>query len=186
MPRAHATLTLPNSPDPGEAFVGPLEVTLVGLGLTNPQATWPTSYNDPSITWRDDDGDGQPGITSFIPTTGRSSTCNLPYAALPIPSSGALATRIYGGNRSIANLSGTIVDCDTIRGNLLGPKANLPQFDGHVIGCAKSDGSICTPAEITSLDSGGTGAEHISAARFSLVRVADTTTCAQVRALTFP
>jgi hypothetical protein len=187
MPRTSTSFTLPNTPDPGEAFVGTIEPTLLGLELANPQATWPTSYTDPAITWRDQDGDGQPGVTSVVPTTGTSSSCRLPYAALPIPSSGELVTRAYTGSRSLASLSGTIgTDCNTISGNLTGPASGPPRLEGHVVGCLKSTGSACTAAETASLDAGTANAQRITGARFTMVRVPDATTCSQVRATSFP
>jgi hypothetical protein len=186
-PKATATMTLPNSPDPGEAFIGPIESILFGLQLPDPFATWPSVYTDSSITWVDDDGDGQPGVTSIMLNTGTSSACGSPYANLPIPSDGNRAAKIFTGSRTLGNLDGRIADCNTITGNYHGPASGMPQVEGHVDGCIKSDNTACTAAETASLDSGATtSANRILSATFSLVRVADNITCAQVRAMTFP
>jgi hypothetical protein len=187
MPRTTSTLTLSKAPVAGDPFVGGIEATLLGLQLSPPDAAWPASYNDPAITWRDHDGDGQQGVTAIIPTTGRSTSCNLPYAGLPIPSNGELASRVYAGSRSLASLSGTIVDCDTIRGDVRGPSSStVPLLQGHVAGCQKVNGQACTAAETASIDSGVANGQRVLAARFTLVRVPDATSCTQVRALNFP
>jgi hypothetical protein len=186
MPRTASTLTLSKAPVAGDPFVSGIEATLVGLELATPNAPWPASYNDPAITWRDHDNDGQPGVTSVIPTTGRSAQCNLPYGGLPIPSDGELASRVYAGSRSLASLSGTIVDCDTIRGDFRGPGNGVPQLEGHVVGCLKTDGSACTTAETASIDDGVASGQRVLGARFTLVRVPDGTSCTQLRALDFP
>jgi hypothetical protein len=186
MPVTKSSLTLSAAPKQGDPFVGPLEVTLLGLDLANPSGAWPASYDDAAITWLDHDGDGHPGVTANIVTSGRSSACNLPYAALPIPATGELATQVFTGSRSLANLSGTIVDCDTIRGEFKGPRSGLPALDGHVAGCVKDSGSLCTPEETASLDASAASAQRLLASRFVMVRVPDATSCSQVRALDFP
>jgi hypothetical protein len=186
MPRSSTTVSFSKAPVAGDPFVAPLGASLLGLSVTDPMGTWPTSYTDPSITWLDPDADGHLGVTSFIPTTGTSSACNLPYTALPIPSSGALAVQVYTGSRSLSGLNGTVVDCNTISGNVTGPVAGMPQINGHAVGCLKSDNTACTDAETASLDGTGTNGNRILAARFTMVRVPATTTCAQARALQFP
>jgi hypothetical protein len=186
MPRTASTLTLSKAPVAGDPYVGDTEANLIGLSLANPTGAWPASYTDPAITWRDDDSDGHPGVTALIPTTGNSASCNLPYGGLPIPSDGDTANQVYAGSRSLGNLNGTIIDCDTMRGDIQGPSNGAPQLDGHVTGCVKVDGTACTAAEVDSIDSGLAGAQRVLAARFTLVRVADTTSCTQLRALNFP
>ena len=120
-------------------------------------------------------------------TTGRSTACNMPYAGLPIPSSGLVAKEVYTGSRSLGVINGTIVDCDTMRGALTGPGGGQPVLQGHVSGRLRTDNQPCTAAETESLDAGGNGAaQQILAGRFTMVRVADNVTCAQVRALDFP
>jgi hypothetical protein len=186
MPRTVSSWTLANAPTAGAAFVGGIEASLLGLSLTQPTGPWPDTYTDSAITWRDHDGDGHPGVTSVIPTTGRSTKCNLPYGGLPIPSDGELADRVYAGSRAISSLDGTIIDCDTIRGDLRGPQSQVPQLDAHVTGCQRVNGQACTAAEVASIDDGVADGQRVLRARFTLVRVPDSTTCAQLRALEFP
>src|SRR5262252_1819041 len=97
MPNPGLTIDLTGGTDPGAPFVGKLETSLLGLDLADPSGPWPSSYDDPAITWTDPDADGNPGITVFMQTSGTSASCNQPYSGLPIPSSGALATQVYTG-----------------------------------------------------------------------------------------
>jgi hypothetical protein len=187
MPRTNSSLTLDRAPVAGDEFDSGIEYSLVGVSLANPTGAWPASGTSTQLTWVDHDGDGQPGLTSVIPTSGRSTTCNLPYGGLPIPATNALATRVYTGSRALASLDGTLVDCDTIAGEYTGPAAGgTPQLQGHVIGCLKENGAACTAAETQSLDEGAADAQRITGARFTMIRVPDDTTCAQARALDFP
>ncbi len=188
MPVATVNFTL-NDPDPGDPFVTPSEVSLLGLDLTSPAGTWPAAWNSAGLTWRDHDNDGAPGFTSLAPVGGMSATCGYPYAGVPIPSNptGARATRVYTGSRTISNLDGTLVDCNTITGQAEGPDAGSPLAQGRVRGCAYANGTACSTAEFESLDAeASTGGQRVLDSRFTMVRVPDNVTCAQVRALSFP
>jgi hypothetical protein len=126
--------------------------------------------------------------------TGTSSVCNRAYKNLPISPS-VHVSEIYSGSRTLAYVNGTILDCDTIKGDYSGPYSfmrdsvqynNVPQSQGLVFGC-KTDvmsNRLCTDAETKSLyDSSN---QLVTSSKFTLVRVADNITCAQVRAMTFP
>jgi hypothetical protein len=192
MQKAQTSLTLPNSPQVGEVYVGPTELALQGLTLSDPMGTWPTAYTDSSITWTDDDNDGHPGVTSIMLIGGTSSTCHQTYAGLPIPSnpspSAPRATRVYTGSRNLGYLDGKIIDCDTIVGKYRGTASGWPQQDGRVTGCLKSNNQQCTAAETASLDSGGgaSGGQTVHDTRFALIRLADAATCSDVRGTAFP
>jgi hypothetical protein len=187
MPRFASTLTLAEPAAAGGRFLSALESYSIGLELSPADRAWPTAHDDPAITWRDQDADGQPGVTALIPLEGQSSRCSLPFGGLPILSSLEFASRVYMGTRSLASLDGTIVDCDLIRGTLLGAGGGLPRLEGHVAGCLKADGQPCSAEETESLDESVAGAERrVIAARFTLVRVAEASSCEQVRALDFP
>ena len=123
---------------------------------------------------------------SFMVSTGRSTLCTFNYADLPIPSSGLRAHETYTGSRSIANLNGKVVSCDVIQGTLGGPSGGQPSLEGHVIGCARPDGP-CTADEAASLDGNGNDApQRVTGGRFTMVRVSDSITCAQMPSVTFP
>jgi hypothetical protein len=187
MPVDSYDVTLAGAPDPGDPFVGPTVGSLLGLGLTNPTGPWPVSRTDPAITWLDHDVDGQPGVTSLMISGGTSAACNFPYGNLPIPATGAYASRVYTGTRSLGNVDGTIDDCNTLSGVVAGPANGLPVLNGHVVGCLKDNSEPCTDAETQSLDEGGNSAgQRILRTSFVMVRASDTITCAQVRAMNFP
>ena len=186
MPVTHVSMTVPAALQAGSPFVSPSEATLLGVTMADPFAAWPVSYTDPLLMWVDHDGDGKPGVTSIMLLGTQSPACGFAYADLPIPSNGLRAHEVFTGSRTIAGLDGALVSCDVIQGELNGPNAGMPLLQGHVGGCTRPDGP-CTAAEVTSLDSGASGtAQRILGARFTMVRVADNITCAQMPTVTFP
>jgi hypothetical protein len=188
MPTTPVTFTV-NDPDPGEAFVLPNEVGILGLDLSNPAGTWPAAWDSPGVTWRDHDNDGAPGITSHSRVGGVSPSCDYTYAALPSPADpgGPRLQRVYTGSRSISNLDGVIDNCNTFTGDVEGPDSGLPLVQGRVRGCTHPDGSACSETEFETLDEQASAAgQEVLDARFTMVRVPDNITCAQVRAFDFP
>jgi hypothetical protein len=188
MPHSFSTFSLPNLPDPGDPYVTPTVAVLAGLDLANPSGPWPGAYTDAAITWRDHDSDGELGVTSFVTIGGQSSICGgLTYAALPIPSSGATADRVYTGSRTLGGLDGVIESCDIIRGDQTGPSNGLPRLDGRIVGCRKTPGgAACTTAETASLDDGADSAQRVLAGRFVMVRAANNLTCQGARDFDYP
>ena len=190
MPVTHSTWTL-GDPDPGEAFAGPQEVNLLGLQLASPAGTWPSAWNSAGLTWVDHDGDGPLGVTSTMRLTGNSPSCGLPYGPLPVPSDpfGPGVKQLHLGSRTLARLNGKMISCNTMGGPLAGPDNGKPKLDGRVRGCVKAtaNSAPCVQSEWASLDTSGGGAtQSIVDASFTMVRVPSNTTCAQVRAMTFP
>jgi hypothetical protein len=207
MPFSTVTTTIVD-PDPGEAFVTPVEANLLGITLANPTGTFPNAWNAAGLTWigpsptftpPDQDNDGNPGITSLITTSGTSSICGTPYAGLPDPSNTTTQRidQVYLGSRTLGGYSGTIVTnpaaqfgkaCDVMTGNLTGPAAgNLPELDGRVRGCHLMNNTACANATWQALDAQASSAQQVTAGTFSMVRVADSgITCATVRGMTFP
>jgi hypothetical protein len=192
MPVVTSTMTL-NDPDPTEPFVGPTTAALLGLSLTTPLTPlgpWPPAWNSAGVNWHDHDSDTFLGITSQMRNTGTSPSCgNRPYSNLPDPSNpfNPPIDRIYVGSRAISNYSGTIMDCNTIEGDVIGPDNGNPQVNGHVRGCRHEDGTACSTATFQAIDQQGqTSNQHITNSTFTMIRVPASTTCAQVRAMTFP
>jgi hypothetical protein len=194
MPVDEFSMTLPaaSAREPGDPFLGPVEVSMLGLTLASPTTRpWPTVYTDPVITWLDHDDDGFPGITSDLPTTGTSPSCGMPYGPLPIPANlNQSATTVFNGTRAVSQLDGVISgDCNTISGDVIGPNAGQPTVEGRIVGCLKvnAEGAPlgeCTPAETLSLDeSASTEGTQITGSRFTMIRVADNADCGDVRAL---
>jgi hypothetical protein len=188
VPVTSASMTL-TDPDPGDAFNGPLEYTILGVTLTSPTGAWPTAWNAAGITWVDPDNDTHPGVSVFVKTTGTSVSCGFPYAALPDPSNsnGPRLATVYTGSRGISSYVGHIVDCNTIKGTVNGPVNGFPEGDGRVRGCTYVNGTQCSATTYNSLDSqANTNNIHTLSTSFTMVRVPSTTTCTQVRAMTFP
>jgi hypothetical protein len=186
-PVSHATSTA-QSLKPGGTWTTPVQAALAGVRLTNPTGAWPTAWNAAGLTWVDDDGDGNPGITATSVNTGTSASCGYPYADVPLPSNPSLrVAKAFTGARVLASLAGTVVDCSTLTGNYDGPSNGFPEVDGRVRGCVLSDGTACSQAQFESLDSNaGSTNQKVLGSTFTMVRVADTTTCAQVLKMTFP
>jgi hypothetical protein len=105
--------------------------------------------------------------------------------------------RVYTGQRVLSALSGTIQSCDgsgleTITGNVTGPASgNQAQLDARIFGCLRVDSSAasgfsaCDPGTAAFLDT-TKQTESIKSGTFVIKRVDPSTTCDQVRALTYP
>jgi hypothetical protein len=183
----------------GHSFIGSTEIALLGLNLTDPGGTWPATYTDAAITWIDHDNDSKPGVSATMRATGNgpAKCASENYANLPI-SLTVRVTTIYSGSRTLGYVNGTILDCNTIKGDYSGPYTwskgantytNMPQSEGHVVGCLTNqpgtNGGVCSTQQIADLDNGGAGKQQVTRSKFTLLRVADDITCAQVRAMDF-
>jgi hypothetical protein len=188
IPVTSTPMTL-TDPDPGDPFNGPSEVDFIGLSLATPNGAWPATWDAAGITWLDPDSDGQPGLTSIARGSGTSAACGFPYAFLPDQSNsnGPRIERVFSGSRGTGKFTGTIKDCNTITGNVGGPDNGFAKLEGRVRGCRYANGQACTASTVNSLDSSASTSNlHIQSSTFVMVRVPSTTTCAQVRAMTFP
>jgi hypothetical protein len=150
----------------------------------DPLGPFPNAHTDPNIVWTDDDGDMAPGTTSVVrPPGGTSTVCNYPFAFVPVEQvlGGARASKIRGGARAIQTIAMTLDSCDLLHGTLTALAS-----DGRAQGCVLSTGAECTPAEVNFIDS-QPQTQHIDSASFVLTRVPSLpTSCAAVRAATFP
>jgi hypothetical protein len=121
--------------------------------------------------------------------TGTSSACsNWPYANLPDPSGGSTRIdRAYLGSRVLGYSTGTLTNCDTITGTVAGSVNGFPELDGRVRGCHLATGADCGTATWQALDTQASQSNQtIVGSQFSMIRVANNVTCADVRAMTFP
>jgi hypothetical protein len=124
-----------------------------------------------------------------VRNTGTSPVCHFPYANLPDQSNtnGPRLDRVYTGSRATGSYTGTITDCNTIKGNVTGPANGRAKVEGRVSGCRYSTGAQCNAASVNQLDSqANNNPVRILGSTFVMVRVPATSTCAQVRAMTFP
>jgi hypothetical protein len=214
MPFSTLTTTI-TDPDPGEAFVTPVEANLIGFTLDSPMGAFPAAWDDPTLHWHgpdpasppvvppyvapDQDGDNNPGVTSFITIGGTSSACGgLTYAGLPDPSNttSTRIDRVYLGSRTLGGYNGTILTapaaqfgtaCGVMTGGLTGPSSGFPELKGHVRGCRLVGGAACVNATWQALDTQAAAAQQVTAASFAMVKVANpSVTCTTVRGMAYP
>jgi hypothetical protein len=183
----------------GGSFTSPPSAILVGLTMSSAETTtWPSAST--SITPRDDDHDGRPGITA-VPAQGIVPGVSpaRQYSEFPtdIPLLNANVPRadeLYMVIRTAQSLSGVLETCDRMTGNVsvsvLNGKAAI---DSHILSCriAQTGSGSGQPEKLCdSNQSGfvdgqsptwvlGAGSKLIS------VRVDPSTTCADVRGMKF-
>jgi len=142
-------------------------VGLVGIDLMTPDAPWPT-YDKTTMfactkgtgmaCFPDMDGDGKPGVTVNIKTTGTPPNAPYmslaPWAYIPAPTSiGAAlvnggATKVYIGLRTRLGGSGKIgADCASGVGS-----AEAENFESRAINCVTTNGADCTLDEAEFVD----------------------------------
>jgi hypothetical protein len=178
------TLQLSDASPGGALTAGPL-AAFFGLRMTSgdPQGPFPSSASDPGLMWVDDDGDGNPGVTAHITAPGGSSaTCGMPYGYLPVDDGlfPARASEIYMGLRTVAEMTGTLADCDTVTGTLTTHSA-----DARVQGCKLDDGGPCSETQRSFLD-GQPRVQQILGTTFTMKRVDDAAlSCAAARSVAF-
>lgn len=134
----------------GSSFKVDPTVATFGLKSSSPlvaaSAVWPASESAiPSTDLRDDDGDGEPGITAIpsstdgnsLPATGLSTSA--PYAPQ--------ADKLYVVLRTELSFYGMATSCTEIRGN-----ATATVFNDHVVGCHVQGGGECTQTQSDFID----------------------------------
>jgi prepilin-type processing-associated H-X9-DG protein len=146
-------------------------ILLVGLTMPDPTAAWPAAIAD--ITTVDADGDGSPGILAIPRSDGGYVR---PPTAIGLGGSVPSADRLYLVTRSSIGMTGTTSSCESHSGT-----ANIGFFDTHVVGCHVAGGQECTMDQASFIDQSRT-IYQITSATFQTKRVADTATCAEVRA----
>jgi hypothetical protein len=132
---------------------------------------WPKSYT--GIMAVDADGDGSPGFTA-IPRQGGGFVA--PPTGLGLLGSAPSADKVYLASRTIVSLGGKLTSCTEQAGT-----ATITFFDSHVVGCHVKGGGECTPAQVDFIDQSRTDYK-VSTGVFTSKQVAETATCADVRA----
>jgi hypothetical protein len=120
-----------------------------------------------------------------------SSGARLPYNYLPVNSGGIQRVkRFSNAGRVISGMSGTLSSCDLITGNIVGPNNGPEQLDGLVANCVLVSGmgeaACSTPFVDNNFNVAAQGTHTLNSVTFIMKRVAQNTTCDQVRAMTFP
>ncbi|HET6343324.1 MAG TPA: hypothetical protein VFH51_00275 [Myxococcota bacterium] len=165
----------------GSAFESDLAPIQIGVSLPNPLTdAWPTKAQELLSHVLDADGNGKPGVT-LDAATGNG------YAVPPVNFGRSKhADHFYVAIRNIAGMQGKITSCDRIDGNAVIPQvAGKVALNSRVLGCHKTDGSDCSPAEAGLLDKFQPDYQVASQPTATLVRMAAGATCAQVRAMQF-
>jgi hypothetical protein len=146
-------------------------VSLLGVTLADPKATWPDSGDE--LTTVDLEEDGWPGYTA-TPRNGGGYV--LPPTAVGLAGSAPSADKVYLVSRQAMTLKGKRTACDAHSGT-----ATVAAFDNHVVGCHIEGGDECKPAQSDFVDQNRMR-YAVSSATYEAKVVADDATCAEVRA----
>ena len=95
--------------EPGCSFTGDPLVALIGAALSPPTAKWPTEPG--GATWPDHDGDGEPGIATYMlgPSDGA-------YDYPPVDLFGRRVRDLMLGLRVVVGMEGALDSCDEFSG----------------------------------------------------------------------
>lgn len=166
---------------PGSSYLtAPLPITL-GVNLPNAATMpWPKRTADLTPFVTDSDADGQPGVTAFAREDG---DLVLP----PVNTSKThRAHRFHIALRNIIGARGHIVSCDRFEGDAVVPKiSGRPAIHSTILGCELTDSSLCSRGQATLANTFQPVYQLADGSRSVMVRVADSTHCAEVRALPF-
>lgn len=155
---------------PGGTITQSGEPALVGLTMTDPNASWPASYT--SVQPVDVDKDGKSALTA-VPRSG-SGYVNPPLSV--IGAMGPRADRVDVVNRTAIDISGSFTSCTEHSG-----KATAKYLDNHVVGCHVTGSSECNASQVKFLDDNRT-AYVIKDGSYVAKMVSDNATCTDVRA----
>ena len=165
----------------GSTFESEPAVIQLGVALKNPLTdAWPDLKGIASLI-KDDDKDGNPGIT-VLPATGAG------YSAPPTGMNprGPRAKSFFLALRNIAQISGTIEGCDKTTGRADVVEVNgAPTLNSHVLGGVKDNGSAIEDAATLDGYSPKYTIPDGSHGSVVMVRVADGVTCADIRGTQF-
>jgi hypothetical protein len=179
MPKFSSTHTL-SSKLPGATFTSTAIASILGTTLPNVFTDpWPSSVA--ALTPVDSDSDGKGGFTAVA--------ANAPGFSLPPVNAArtARADRLYLALRQVSGpAAGTVKSCTRYEATAdIAVIQNKAAIDSHVMGCHRSDGPECTSAEFKLLDGAAPVYAPTGKAVVTMIKVADTATCADVRAMSF-
>lgn len=157
---------------------------LLGVDLPQPDAAWPTDRKDPQLSFPDQDGDGQPGLTLDMLNEGGFS-----YPPVNL-TTWSRAKTLMLGIRVTMQFDGAFESCDRFSGLGLGSKVETRAATCFVEGafgseaeCSKTDPPLSV-ADANFLD-GNLPKWTVKSARWTGVRVAAGASCEDVRAAQF-
>jgi hypothetical protein len=165
---------------PGATFTSTPIASILGTTLPNVLTDpWPTSVA--ALTPVDSDNDGKGGFTA--------EAASGPGFSLPPVNAArtARADRLYLALRQVSSpATGSVTSCTRYQATAdIAVISNKAAIDSHVMGCRRSDGAACSSAEFKLLDSAAPVYIPTGKAVVTMIKVADTATCADVRALAF-
>lgn len=168
-------------------YVTPSTANLIGIHLSNPFGTWPSSRNNVGTSgnpgtngsyWVNHDNDSYSAVSSFSVTTGVSPVCPRPGGGgnYPYVAAGGTA-RFHVASRAIATYEGDILTCDHIVGDVTGPASGEMQQNTRLQGCSDLCGFFPDFVD-ADIDPPPT----VDDAVFEMIRIADGSDCTDVRA----
>jgi hypothetical protein len=159
---------------------------LIGLDLDDPTGSWPETRDDARLHFRDDDGDGNPGVTVTTRGPEGTSISGQPYTKPPVDLTLAnRATQIMLGVRLETALTGSIQDCEH-----MDFRGSTTEVNARAITCtyATQTGAQHPCSEPSVFDSGQASFMDgnlplwsVGAATWKAVRLADGADCAAAR-----
>jgi hypothetical protein len=165
----------------GSAYSSEVMPVQLGLAFAQPLTDkWPSSAAELLPFVVDSDHDQKPGISLTTATGHGISRPPVSYNRR------RRATKFYVAVRDLVRSTGTIVNCDRFEGT-----ASIPMLDGvpalqsRILGCEIEDGSECTKGELILSNMFQPPYRLNGEAKAVLVRVADQTSCATIRAMDF-
>jgi hypothetical protein len=166
LPSASTTATL-GSAAPGATYQLAPTALLMGATMADPiNGAWS------GLTSADMDDNGKPGVSVDYRNSGNDR--HAPTSA----SMGAdRADTGYVATRLAFSLNGTLTSCAQSAGS-----ATVTHIDTRIFGCHLEGGSECSGSEGTFLNNNQVAYQQTGAATYTLVKIADTGTCADVRA----
>jgi hypothetical protein len=180
IPETEFTFTADITKTPVTFTTNPFAI-VIGASLSNPvTAPWPAVS---AMTLRDDDNDGNPGIT-VSPVVGNGY-----YQPPANLITGDLAKLVYIATRTVSALSGRILNCNHIEADVtIQTVNNKPGIDSSVVGCLRTGNAAngvppgpCAPDEAAFIDGARPQFTPKGPGKMTIVRVTETTTCGDVR-----
>jgi hypothetical protein len=170
LPTTAATVALSSS-SPGATFTLPNSALLMGTSLADPvNGSWPAS--DSGLTSIDMDMNTKPGVTVAYSNSGGESYPRTSTAIFGFNR----ADQAYIADRFVFRLNGTLTSCTQSSG-----PATVTRADVRIFGARRTSGTDCSNTEEDFLDESHPEYEP-GTASYTLVKVADAATCANVRA----
>jgi hypothetical protein len=169
LPAGNAAVTL-GSASPGASFALARTSLLMGASMADPvNGSWPSSAS--GLTQVDMDADGKAGVSAVYRNSGGDV-----YPPTSASLFGSKVSSPYIAARTVFSLSGTLTSCTQSSGN-----ASVTHVDTRIFGCRISGGSQdCSSGESSFLD-GNQVVYAPGTATYSLVKIANAGTCADVR-----